>query len=448
MSGVEDLHAYLRSLDAETLAGLLYEQAERDPEFAARLRRRAGDLGDVGDLLDGALPDGDRRPDGLGGGEAAKISAVLDTLQRLLDAGSRTDLAPLARRTVDRIVAALGRVGAASGRSAAELHRAVKLYARACAAHPQQPDRLADWILDLEFDAPGRIELADFATALGKPGLTLIKSTVDSVLADPAAPDHRRRAAQRLAEQLAEISGDVDTLLTILSRRLPPLDANLKIVRVLRAAGRTSEAMAHAARALARASGPVAEVAGETPGETRRLEKALAVRRTEFERSPTLATYAALRETATELRRWDAEREEALRRLRDRAGEPATADELVRVLLAEDRPAEAWQVALRHECSLSVKIELAEATEADHPADAIAVYRQQVDALIDHKDPDHYRQAARRLKKLRALYRVAGRAPEFADYLAGLVSVHRRKARLLAEIRDARIAVPPTRSPR
>lgn len=338
---MEDLRAYLRSLDVETLADLLHEQAERDPELAARLR--AGDLGAVRDL-----------PDGAGGGEAAKIGAVLDTLQRLLDAGSRADLGPLARRTVDRIIAVLGRSG-----EIAEVDRAIKLYARACAAHPHQPGQLADWILGVEFDHPGRIELADFAAALGEPGLARIKSTVEGVLADPAESAPRRRAAERLCEQLAELSGDVDALLEILSRRLPPLDVNLRIVRVLRAAGRNTEAMTHAAKALAQGGGPT--------------------------RGP-------------------------------------VADALAETL----------------------KVELAELAQDECPADAIAACRQQVEELIARKDPDHYRQAAQRLRQLRALYRAAGRAPEFADYLAGLVSTHRRKARLLAEIRDARISLPRT----
>lgn len=373
MCRVEDLRAYLHSLDVETLAGLLHEQAERDPGLATRLRLRAGAAGD-----------------GTSGGEAAKIGAVLDTLQRMLDARSQADLAPLARRTVDRITAALDRAEDPSGEITAGLHRAVKLYARACAAHPHQPERLADWILGVEFDHPGRIELTDFAEALGKSGLARIKSTVDSVLADPAGDGVRRRRAERLNEQLAEISGDVDALLEILSKRLPPLEVSFRIVRVLRTTGRTTEAIAHAAKALAQGTGPA--------------------------RGP-----------------------------------------------AADALAETFEETLRQECALPVRLELAELPQTDEPADEpeeiadepadepaeeIAVCRRQIEELIERRDSDHYRQAAQRLRKLRTLYRAAGRTPEFADYLAELVGTHRRKTRLLTEIRNARIALPRTRSAR
>lgn len=480
-----DLRAYLRTLDAGTLADLLYEQAERDPGLRTRLRLRAGepggDLAEVAILLDGATPRRGPGPEPASSGEVAKIGAVLDTLQRLLDSGTQADVEPLARRAVDRIIKAMENTGG-PGALAVEWRRAVGLYARACAAHPPDPERLADWLLGIEFGGSGlpRIEFADFAEALGRPGLGRLKSTVDSVLAEvpaaeadamPEAAWLRRRTAERLNEQLAEISGDVDALLEILSGQLPRLDVSLKIVRVLRAAGRTTEAIAHAAQSLAQGSGPArvrlvnaladrasgnrnvpgqgaiggarSQTGAKTVEETGRRDEVLALPRTEFERSPGLRTYRALREAATEPARWDAERERALGLLRERAGtDSLAADEFARVLLDEGRPEESWQAALRYDCSLGLKMELARLREAEHPADAIVVYKSHIEDLIEHKDAEHYRHAAKRLRKLRTLCRTAGLAEEFGDYLAGLVRTHRRKARLLAEIRNASITVP------
>lgn len=472
---MKDLRAYLRSLDVETLADLLHEQAERDPELRGRLRSLAGDVGgdlaEVRSLLD-------RGPCHASFAEAPKITAVLDTLRHLLDSGTRADVAPLARRTVDRIADAIETAEDPSGAMGAELQRAVGLYARACAAHPPEPAKLAEWILGFAFGGSGRpeIELAVFAQALGEPGLALVKSTVDTVLAEGEG-GRRRRIAEGLNEQLAEISGDVDTLREILSGRLPRLDVSLKIVRVLRATGRTSEAIAHAAQALARsASGaraPAAEVRTdgisanlevsdqrdrpdapsdgaarsptdtETSEESGRHDDVLTSRRSEFERSPDRRAYLALRESVTEAGQWDKDREWALGVLRERAGDDRdTADEFARILHEERLIEEAWQVTQRHDCSLQVKLELAEARENDHPADAIGVYQAHIEELIRYKDADHYRHAAKRLKKLRMLYRNAGQAAEFGDYLASLVRAHRRKARLLTEIRNARIALP------
>ncbi|MFB9687116.1 hypothetical protein [Amycolatopsis plumensis] len=439
MSPPSDLRPYLRTLDVETLADLLHAQAERDPELRHSLELRAatqsGDVSEAHRLLDTAVTDGNVE-------YTAKIGAVLDTLQRMLDAGSRADLGPLARRTVDDISEVLEQSGDHAGDLADRLDRAVELYARACAARPPDPEKLADWILEVEFDGPGRpvIDLAEFATALGEPGLRRIKSTVDDVLA-ANGPGHRRDVAERLREQLAEVLGDVDELVAILSAKPPRVDVSLKIVRVLRAAGRHSEAIAHAARALTHDKKPP-----EPEDETAR-------RRKDFDAQPGRETYAALREAATKDGKWTVQRREALACLRTRAAEGVEqADELVRVLLDDGRPDEAWRACVRFGASAELKLELAEQRAAEHPAEAIPVFREHVDELIERKDPHAYREAARRLKLLRSLHKRAETPDEFTAYLAALVENHRRKTRLITEIRTARIALPKAvtspRSPR
>lgn len=402
------LRSYLHSLDAESLVGLLCDQAARHPQFRRELEVRAGlnstqggDVAEAHRMLDDAVP-ADLEPYGAGFDLATKMSAVLDTLQRLLDAGTQADLSPLARRTVDEISSALGELDDTTGAVGAELGRAVTLYARACAAHPPPPDALADWILGIELHGPGwpEIHLADFAEALGETGLLRIRAAVDGVLADEGADGGSLARAERLNEQVAEATGDVDLLVDILSRKLPRLDVSLKIVRALRGAGRHGEAIAHAARAFSRDK-------------------------------------QTLRDAA------EHERDEAVALLHDRAGRgPAEADELVRMLLAEQRFEEAWQAAEEHGCSLELRLEVAESRAAEHPGEVIGVYRSHVEELIAHKDPHYYRQAAKQLRKLRTLHRRADTAEEFSAYLADLVRTHRRKTRLLAEVRAARIALP------
>lgn len=333
-----DLRGYLTSLDTETLAGLLLEQAERDPHLRSCLEQRA------------AAPE--REPD------AGKISAVLDTVQRLLDSGTRADVAPLARRTVERI--------SRGGGESAELRRALGLYARACTARPPDPVELADWLAGYAFDGQG-IRLAEFAEPLGETGLAHLRSHVDRARRSPAT----RAVAERLHEQLVEVSGDVDGLVAILSRQLPSLEASLRIVRVLRAAGRTAEAIGYAAQALK-----------HDPAATELADDVLSLQRAEFEREPT----------------------------------PERADELIGALVPAGR--------------------------LDEAAELLDVHRRHVEELIGRRTVEHYREAARTLRKLRTLYRTVGRQAEFAPYLAELVAAHRRKARLLTEIRNARIALP------
>ncbi|RBM19312.1 hypothetical protein DI005_16665 [Prauserella sp. PE36] len=383
MRSQSDLRAYLRSLDALVLADLLCEQAERDPELARRLLARAqatenGELAQVSDLLDGAAP----------AAESVQVASVLDTLQRLLDGGTQADVAPLARRAVDKIITALGDVDEPSGAAADQLDRAVSLYARACEAHPPPPEELAEWILRLAFGRPGwpDIALTPFAKPLGDKGLAHVKSTVDEVLAEPVADDSagRRRTAQRLNQEHAEVTGDVDTVVRMLSEQLPRLDVSLKIVRVLRAAGRHTEAIAHAAKALGNENG--SRIRGPLVAALERAQRVPAP-----EPGP--------------------------------ESEPDAVD--VAALLAEDRDDEAWKVAAGRA-----------------PAEVAPAYRDHVEQLIAQKDAQAYARAAVQLRRLRTLHKRAGTSEEFGSYLAGLVETHRRKTRLIEEIRKARIALP------
>ncbi|WP_243859668.1 hypothetical protein [Amycolatopsis arida] len=396
-----DLRSYLRSLDVATLVDLVCEYAQRHPEL-----RRALDAHRL--LHDAAAAERGRD-------HALTTSAVLDTLQRLLDGGTSADVAPLARRTVDRIRTALAELDDGSGAVRAELDRAVGLYARACVAHPPPPTALAEWILDVALaDRAPQLALTEFADALGPAGLRRLRSLVDNALGEETG-QRRRATLERLGEELAELTGDVDTLMAVLAGTPPTetarrLDLGRRIVRALRAAGRHAEAIAYAARTLGhdkqghdkqghdKAAGPEHRPAG---------------------------------------------RERALEELRARAErDVGAADELVRALHAEGRLDEAWRAANRYGCSLDLRLQLAEARAAQHPGEVIGVYRSHVEQLIAHRDPHYYRQAAQQLRKLRTLHKRADTAEEFSAYLAELVETHKRKTRLLAEVRNARIALP------
>ncbi|MEY7970448.1 hypothetical protein AB8O38_00450 [Saccharomonospora xinjiangensis] len=387
-----ELRAFLLTLDTETLVHILCEQADRDEELRQRLIELRGSrrLGNAEGTCSSGVEDGaaGARPadDAPGTARSARsdtvqLDSVLDTVQRLLDAGTSADVTPLARRTADRLVSAARESGDPSAGLLEQLGRAVSLYSRACAAHPQPSRELAEWIIQLVFDSPVRsaVRLADFAEALGDDGLAWVRSAVDAVLAEGGDDSDRVRAARAVRLEIAEITSDVDTVVGLLSEELPRLDVSLRIVRVLRAAGRHSEAIAHAAKALG--NGPVGHDGGSAPVV------------------------------------------EALERVRTRQPPSDTSD--VEQLLGADRYDEAWKVVAGHD-----------------PSDVIPLYRHCVEQLIDSRNAQNYELAAVQLRRLRLLYRRAGISQEFSTYLAGLLGRHRRKTRLLDELRKARVALP------
>ncbi|GAA1252789.1 hypothetical protein GCM10009676_44680 [Prauserella halophila] len=312
------------------------------------------------------------------------MTAVLDTLQRMLDAGTQADVARIARLAVDRIAASGKETADGAAADAASLERALALYARACAVRPPEASGLADWVLSLSFGDPAcTVSLHDFADALGADGLARIRSTVDERLAESTVeqPDP---VAERLAQEIAELTGEVDRLVATWEKLLPNSEVSLKIVRVLRAAGRHSEAVAHAARA--------------------------------------------------------------------RGNDPSRIGEL----LAAGRDDDAWTLTRNllsghggsgHGGNGRGGSGGSGGQPPAGPAGAVIdLYRGHIESLIEARDArnpaTNYARAAVALRRLRSLYRDAGTLAEFTDYLAGLVEQHRRKTRLLDEIRAARIALP------
>src|SRR2546423_6295993 len=80
----------------------------------------------------------------------------------------------LAQRAVDLVTTALMYLDDSSGILGDDLHALMAVPARACAATPPDPKRLAAWLGKLRLDGPGRpdLELRDYAAAPGEKGPT------------------------------------------------------------------------------------------------------------------------------------------------------------------------------------------------------------------------------------------------------------------------------------
>lgn len=157
-----------------------------------------------------------------------------------------------------------------------------------------------------------------------------------------------------------------------------------------------------------------------------------------FDRTPSLATYRQLLDEAGTDAEVEAER--AKDRLRHRLaalpaetvrGHPA-AQALVEILAAEGSMDAAWAVASEHGCDERMWSTLARAREADHPLDAVTVYRRQVLDLIDEKRTPAYRAAVDLMARVRRLAQAAGHPEVFDDLLERVRTEHRAKRNLRA----------------
>jgi uncharacterized Zn finger protein len=104
----------------------------------------------------------------------------------------------------------------------------------------------------------------------------------------------------------------------------------------------------------------------------------------------------------------------------------------VRVFLWEGDPEGAWQAAVQGGCTRDLWLELADRRRAEHPEDALTVYRDHVEEVIGHKDKRAYQEAVRLIDEtIRPLFAESGRPADFQAYIAEVRAAHKAKRNLM-----------------
>ncbi len=434
-----DLAAYLHTLQPRELVELVLEQAGRDPALFRRLALRAGVTGapQVAVLrrqLDEALRVRGYLDDRAARDYARRAREVLDTVDELITSGHAAEARPLARSAVEGVTAALTAVDDAGGRVTVVYRRALSLYARACAAARPNPAKLAEWVFRQRLDGPGWpvVELAEFAEALGEPGMAAYRSLLREACGSP--PEDKVTILRSMREQLATVDGDLDARVDILAENVPAPKAFLDIAVLLREAGELAGAIRWAERGVEETGDPrLADILVQSYVDDGRPAAAVALRETALRSAPTRAAYANLRATASLAGTWPSGREAALEVLRA-AAEGGVADELAGALLDDGDAVEAWEAAQKHGCGERAWLEVARAHGLTHPAEVLAGYREAVCARLHRTGRDTYREVAVLLAELRDLSARCGEQAAFAAFVAELRETHRRRPALLAEL--------------
>lgn len=91
----------------------------------------------------------------------------------------------------------------------------------------------------------------------------------------------------------------------------------------------------------------------------------------------------------------------------------------------------AWAEANRAGVTSRLWLQLAAASEADHPLDAIPIYQQDVERAIGAKNNDAYSAAVERLDHIVTLMAAAGQPEAFAPYAAEVRARHKPKRNLM-----------------
>jgi tetratricopeptide (TPR) repeat protein len=357
----------------------------------------------------------------------------------------------LARRAVNLVTTALMYVDDSSGILGDDLRALMAVHARACAAAPPDPKRLAGWLEKLRLDGPGwpDFELRDYAVALGDKGRAELARRVED-RARTAEPDVFGRTTfgiRVLREQLAELSGDVDHYVAVLAENLYAPPQYRKIVDALRNAGRADEAERWAQRGLEIGNsidkGKLRDDYVDLLIERGATDEAFALRWQLFDGNPIKTNYDDLRRTAERIGDWSSVRDKAVSRLRNAtAGQSSYADHLIGVYLDEGELDEAWQAAVDHVEDLfdSRWQQLIEQRQSTHPGDVIEPWQRLVQRRLDAStDKYRYGKAIKMLRRLRDAYRAVGDMAGFDAYLDRLRDRHKRKTSFIAKLDHANL---------
>ena len=469
---LDDIRTHIEGLDRAALVELVLAQADRDASLRERLALRvamAEATGAGADVVRRAIDQAARAPDFVRYADtyayARGIDAAIDLVESILHEGSAAVAIELCEHALGRVERAMEHVVDSDGEMGGLLERLQELHLIACEAARPDPVELAArlfaWELGDEWDVFSGAALT-YADVLGAAGLAEYRrrAEVEWAKVPPLAPGadggrsfgDRRFRITSIMESLARASGDVDELVSIMSRDLSSPYGFLEIARVCLDAARADEALDWAERGMraypGSPDGRLRAFLAELYHQRSRHDEAVALIWAAYGDRPTLEGFLLLKSHAQRINAWPAWRARAVdtareavvraqataRPARFRWDLPVDGSALARMYLSEGDVDAAWQEAVALGCSEQVWRELARRREADHPADAIPIYQREVEALLGTKRNDGYAAAVELLGHIRGLMVTLGDGAEFASYLAAVRAAHGRKRNFTSKL--------------
>jgi len=453
-TGAEALRRHFAGKPKEELIELLVDQVEEDSRLADRFRlemARAHPAGPDVRTYRRAIDEATaifefihyRRSFDYARGVEEVVTAIGD----LLDEGHAAAVIDLTEHALARIEGALGRMDDSAGLIGPIMDELERLHLEACRQAPPDPVALARRLFEREIGSEWDVfdqAILRYGELLGTEGRDTYRRLASERWSrvrtlGPGERDSERgydrfRIA-RMMEALAEADGDLDARIDVMARDLSLPYHYLRIANVLSEWGKDDRALEWAERGLAESLRPDHRLSDFVAREYQRrgrTDEALALAWREFERTPRLDRYAALRRHAEPADAWPAWRERALALLRERPD----GSGIVPVLLSEGEADAAWAEAQRAGCTEDLWLSLAEARADAHPDDAIPIYRRAVERAIDRTNKQGYRKAVELMGIVQQLMRKAGRPEAFEEYVREVRAAHRRKRNLMALLDD------------
>jgi uncharacterized Zn finger protein len=460
----EGIREYLDELPKKKLVDMLMGQAKWDSalrqklaQVAVRSRRGEPDFGDLRYEIEQAtrvtepwhvMGDRDR---------VRKLEPVLDALGRKLRAGHASGVRELAQLGLEKTTEAAGGACGPYSELGQVADQFLSLHRRACEAARPDPVELARWVFNFETSFTNRAYdgvVFRYLDLLKEEGLSFYRKLAEGGWreskrpGEPCSPAKRARA-EAMANNAALLAVDP----AMMAETSPNgLDSPWEYYNCANRCLKVSLPD----KAVAWAELGVKAFPDQPYESLHRLLADEHVRRGQttealnqvwamFTCAPGIENYVRLRTLAKKAGQEAVWREEALEYLKERAArapKPAPGDEsanerllcgslIVEILLKEKSVDAAWREAGIGGCGEETWLKLARAREATHPADAIRIYQQFAEQVVQEGDNDAYRAAVRYLRRAGEVMTRLGQSKKFREYLADHRERNRRKKNLL-----------------
>jgi uncharacterized Zn finger protein len=455
---MDDVKTYLEGQEKDYLVGIVMEQAMQDEGLRDRLLLRASRVHGLNlTAFHRAIDKAVDFDDGYYGPPweyAGGIQNVVEAIEELLDEGFAAEVVELSEYALAKCEEATGYdVVGTIGDTIEDLE---KIHLKACKRAKPDPEALAkrlfDWELgsdhDMFYDA-----LNTYAEVLGERGIAEYRQLAEKEWADVPAlgparentPRYygRRERLTEIMEAMAYRSGNVEAVVAIESKDLSGPHAYLRIARIYKEAGDDEKALEWAEEGawVFPNGGPpeLGRFLADEYHERGRHQEAMALIWKIFEDAPRLPIYQELKAHADRAGAWEHWREKALAFLREDTATKKEKSksryllfrvdnsELVKILLWEGNVEEAWREAKEGGCSGELWLDLAARCEENNPEDALVVYQERIEPLVNQTNNKAYEEAYKLLLRVRELMNRLGRQDEFDEYLEIIRLEYKRK---------------------
>lgn len=412
----------------------------------------------IGDVVLGLIRTrADLHRQGAANAHGRQMHEAVDLLRDAVGSADPAALLAVVEKSIAAAVRVVLRADDSSGIIGDAIRDLLELHTQVAAQARPPASKLATWLIKFQFDGTQdffSIDVADYAPVLGPDGLVLYRAKLVEIDAGlgPEPPDSGGRLADPQAWERAAHDRHTRFLLDDNARRLAVVDRDIEAIIATHARDRKVAAwLQDTAQALAEI-GEVdlaidwAKQAADFDGGHQSLAAAgywcqlLAHHRPEAETAARVEVF----------RRWPMS--STAERLRRAAGQawPDHRDEVLDTLAHTPRDAVVFalhhlgDVDLAWTLAQALRLtdgrtwsELADAYEKVDPLGVVPVLRNLVVADLREADARGYRQAGRRLRRMRRLAAGTDRAAEVDDLIRALRAEHSRRPRLQREFDQA-----------